>query len=201
MSHRSGLFRNGLDSDFWEMTQPFPSKEGLIQEELNSKLIFTPNECTKYSNMGFALLSLVIENVMDMPFQQAMEPLVFKKLPGTHFLVDYDDKKKDQFATGYSSPLWEGKRRSFNKHVPALAFSPATGFCGNAEDTSLFFDTFLRGEGLISRKIQQETLSRNWPVPNESDERYGLGLTFQKPEIGLVGHDGGYFGYKTYTGY
>ncbi|MBI2707542.1 MAG: beta-lactamase family protein [Proteobacteria bacterium] len=199
LSNRSGIFRDGVDSEFWELYKPFLSREQLIQEVLSSDLIFPPNECSKYSNIGFSLLGLIIENILGMPYQNAMDALILKKLKKTHILADYSDKQKREFTDGHSRPLLENKRLPL-KHAAAVALAPATGFCANAEDTSLFFETLLLGKGLLKKETQKELLSLNWPVKNTSNERYGLGLQFNKfSDMELVGHSGGYPGFATYT--
>ncbi len=199
LSNRSGIFRDGLDCEFWNLQKPFPSREQLIQEVLASDLIFGPNEQTKYSNMAYSLLGLILENVLGMSYQKAMESLVFKKLKGVKLLTDYEEAHRDRFAEGHSRTLWEGKRLTF-EHAPARGLASATGFCGNAEDTSLFFDTFLCGKGLVTKETQQEILALNWAVKNEPETRYGLGLVFDHfSDMDLVGHKGGYPGFSTYT--
>jgi len=199
LSNRSGLFRDGIDSDFWDLQRPFPSKEQLIQEVLSSDLIYAPNEYTKYSNMGFSLLGLVLENALGMPYQKVAETLILNKLKDSHLLTDYTDQQKTSFAQGHSRPFFDQKRLPF-KHMPALALAPATGFCGNAEDTSLFFETLLRGKGLLTQEMQKELLSLNWRVKNASQERYGLGLQFDKfADMELVGHNGAYPGFSSTT--
>lgn len=199
LSNRSGLFRDGRDSDFWELYKPFPSKEQFIQEILSSDLIVTPNTWSKYSNMGFSLLGFVIEYVLGMPYEKAMESLVLKKLKGTQIFPDYPEKFMAFFADGHSRPFLEGKRLPL-KHAPALTLAPATGFCANAEDTSLFFGKLLQGKGLLKQEMQQELLSLNWSMKNSSHERYGLGLHFDRFSKGdLIGHGGGYPGFSTYT--
>jgi CubicO group peptidase (beta-lactamase class C family) len=199
LSNRSGLFRDGIEADFWELQKPFLSKEQLLQEVLASDLIVTPNEWSKYSNMGFSLLGLVLENVLEMPYEKAMDALILKKLQGTQLSPDYLEQSQLSFADGHSRPLLEGKRLPL-KHAPALAMAAATGFCGSAEDTSLFFDKLLLGKGLLKPEMQQELLSLNWPMKNSTTERYGLGLQFnQRSDIELVGHSGGYPGFSTNT--
>ncbi len=199
LSNRSGIFRDGIDCEFWELRKPFLSKEQLIQEVLSSDLIFSPNEYSKYSNIGFSLLGLIIENVLGTSYQQAMNALVLKNFKETHMMTDYSDQHKGNFADGHSRPLLENKRRPF-KHAPTFAMAPATGFCANAEDTSLFFETLLLGQGLLKKETQKELLSLNWPVKNVPDERYGLGLHFSKfSDMELVGHSGAYPGFSTDT--
>ncbi len=199
LSNRSGLFRDGLDCEFWGLHKSFPSKDELLQEVLSSNLIFSPNEHTKYSNMGFSLLGLILENALKMPFQQVLDSLIFKKLKEVHLLADYEETYKGQFADGHSRALWEGKHLAL-QHAPARALAAATGVCSKAEDTSLFFNEFLLGNGLVTKAMQQEVLSLNWAVKNTPDERYGLGLLFDSfPDMELVGHSGSYPGFSTYT--
>ncbi len=199
LSNRSGLFRDGVDCEFWDLHKPFPSKDQLLQEVLSSNLIFSLNENTKYSNMGFSLLGLILENALGIPFQKVVDFLIFKKLKGARLLTDYQEAYHGKFADGHSRALWEGKRLAL-QHAPARALASATGFCGNAEDTSLFFNTFLLGKGLVTKEIQRETLSLNWAVKNTSGERYGLGLLFNSfSDMELVGHSGSYPGFSTYT--
>ncbi len=199
LSNRSGLFRDGIDCEFWELQKPFLSKEEMIQEVLATDLVYAPNMHTKYSNMGFALLGLIIENVMGMSYQKAMETLIFNQLKRPNIHTDYIEKFKDHCTEGHSRPL-PGKKGVPLIHAPARALAAATGFCANAEDTSLFFDHVLLGEGLLKTNMQQELRSLNWPVKNSSNERYGLGLKFDKyPDMQLVGHTGGYPGFATKT--
>lgn len=199
LSNRSGLFRDGIESDFWELQKPFLSKEQLLQEVLASDLIVGPNEWSKYSNIGFSLLGLVLENALGMPYQKAMDFLILQKLPKTQIFSDYSENLGLSFANGHSRPILEGKRLPF-KHAPAHAMAPATGFCANAEDTSLFFDKLLLGKGLLKKEMQQELLSLSWPVKNSPEERYGLGLAFDRlSDMTLIGHSGGYPGYSTNT--
>ena len=127
LSNRSGIFRDGVDCEFWELYKPFLSKEQLIQEVLSSDLIFSPNECSKYSNIGFSLLGLIIENVLGTSYQNAMEALVLNKLKDTTILTDYSEKQKNKFADGHSRPLLEHKRLPF-KHAATCAMASATGF-------------------------------------------------------------------------
>lgn len=174
-------------------------KEELIQETLASDLCYDPNMYTKYSNMGFSLLGLIIEKVLNRPYQKAMEELILHKLKTSHLYPDYSEKLEKQFAEGHSKPFLEKKRLPL-KHAATHAMAPATGFCGNAEETSLFFHELLLGQGFLKERMQKELRSLNWPVMNLSDIRYGLGLIFSKSlGMELVGHAGGYPGFSTNT--
>jgi len=199
LSHRAGIFRDGTDSDFWDLQKPFLSKEQLLQEIMASELIFTPNECSKYSNFGFSLLGLVIEQILQVPYAQAMDSLVIQKLKETNILPDYTDNSEKSFADGHSRPLFERQSLPL-KHSAARAMAPAAGFCANAADTNLFFHHFLVGKEFISGETQRELLTLNWPIKNSTFERYGLGLQFERlSDLEFIGHSGAYPGFSTYT--
>lgn len=198
LSHRSGIFRDGPASDFWRLYKPFPSKEQLLQEILSADLIFTPNTYTKYSNSAFSLLGLVIEKLLGSSYNEAIHTLVLKDLSGK-FFPDYLEEPELTYADGHSRGFFENIRAPL-KHAPALALTSATGFCGTAEDTSLFFESLFLGKDLLKKEMRQELISLNWPVKNLPQERYGLGVLFSPFAQGmLVGHSGGYPGFRTYT--
>ena len=199
LSNRSGIFRDGYDATFWELEKPFLSREQLLQGVLAAELIYEPNTETKYSNIGFSLLGVILENIVGSSYQEAMNNLVLKDLNTASLFPDYDKNIAAPFADGHSRYSFEGKRLPL-KHAPAQALAPAAGFCANAESTSLFFHELLLGERLVSRATQRELLSLNWPVKNSSNHRYGLGVQSEEAAgFKFIGHSGGYPGFITET--
>ncbi|MBY0502193.1 MAG: beta-lactamase family protein [Alphaproteobacteria bacterium] len=199
LSNRSGLFRDGIDCTFWDLFKPFLSKEQFLQEVLASDLIYPPNTYSKYSNIGFSLLGLILENVLCMPYENVIDKLILKKLKNAQIFPDFSEVLRPLFADGHSRPFLKGQRLPI-QHFETLSMAPATGFVANAEDTSFFFDKLLLGQGLITKEMQQELLSLNWPVMNSSQERYGLGLGFNKlSNCDVIGHAGSYPGFSTLT--
>ncbi|MDF2572888.1 MAG: pbpE [Sporomusa sp.] len=198
LTHRSGLFSNGSDGCYWALERPFPGEEELIAEVLQTNLVYAPNTETKYSNIGFALLGLVLQAAAGLSYKELVHKLTLDKLQKQSFLVDYV-AGNTQFADGHSKKLYSGQRKIF-RHVPANAMAPATGLCGNAEGASLFLHAMCFGDELLPLGIRRDLLSLKWPVKNVADSSYGLGLAF-KTFRGktYVGHSGSYPGFSSQT--
>lgn len=73
LRHQGGFTARGGDPVF----TPYPSLEGLLQKQLRRPLVFEPGSWQEYSNFGFLLLSLIIEQVSGMPYEQFMQEEVF----------------------------------------------------------------------------------------------------------------------------
>jgi D-alanyl-D-alanine carboxypeptidase len=200
VSHRSGIFRDGVDSCFWTLQKPFLNKEQIITEILSAKLVFAPDKQVKYSNIGFSLLGLVIEQVTGLSFADAMRDLVFKKLKTKSLSSDYKPNKMTSYADGHLLRVLDRDHQPL-KHAATFDMAPATGFCGNAEDVSLFFYEYLHGTALISKKSQKELKATWWPVIGAGDKaQYGLGISLTNLKgYDLVGHGGAYPGFVTQT--
>lgn len=197
LTHRSGIFRDGIDAIFWELQKPFLSREELLQETLSTPLIYEPNTETKYSNIGFGLLGIILENLMQMPYAAIVQEMILSKLPDCKIQPDYSGKEA-KFADGHTRAYFNGQRRVM-KHAAAQSLAAATGFCANAEGASLFFHELLLGKKLLTERAQRELLSLSWYMKNSKTERYGLGLQFDGEDLQLVGHSGAYPGFITQT--
>ncbi len=199
LSNRSGIFRDGVDCEFWRLQKPFLNKKRLLDEVLSTDLIYEPNTHTKYSNIGHSLLGLIIEQVTGQSYADALNDLVLRKLKTKNLLPDYRTDTKHSFADGHSRPYNNQPRQTF-KHAAAAAMASATGFCGTAGDTSLFLYQFLYGTQLISKASQKELMNLLWPIQNSKTETYGLGLDVENDKDSVyMGHGGGYPGYTTQT--
>lgn len=199
LSHRAGLFRDGINSGYWQYDNAFPSRQRLIEETMSANLIYDPNTVTKYSNFGSALLGEIIAQVTGQPYSQFIENNIIAKCGKVRIYPDYPLNKQLPFADGHTRPLFNGARKPL-VHPPANALDSATGFCADAESISLFGHEFLLGNKLLSPATQRDIKFLNWPIFNSQNERYGLGVmsnTFN--DMNLVGHAGGYLGFASQT--
>lgn len=199
LSHRSGIFRDGMNSHFWDLFSPFPTKKELIEKIDASASIFPPHQQVKYSNIGYGLLGVILETILDMPYKKALQNLVLRHIEGD-FHVDYDTSLYPQMSYGHS-PLYPDHVHYPLKHVSAKALAPAAGLCAHAADTNLFFDRLLVSKDLFSDSLHNKQQTMKWSARNAPNDQYGLGLLFSSFSEGqLVGHRGGYPGFSTYTG-
>jgi CubicO group peptidase (beta-lactamase class C family) len=64
-----------------------PDAETLVQKQLARRLGFEPGTWQDYSNFGYLLLSLIIEEVSGMPYEEYMQEHVFKPAGCTGFSI------------------------------------------------------------------------------------------------------------------
>ncbi len=201
LSHGAGVIRDGLDSDFWSLGRPFPNKEQFKKEVLDADLIINNNTHMKYSNIGYSLLGLIIEQVSGMPYNDYVLSNIVKPLGLENTGPEINSTIKNRIVTGYS-------RRDKNKtrlpitNIYTDAMSSATGFYSTSEDICKYFSAQMVGSGKLindeSKKIMQKV---EWRVKNNSaKEKYGLGFhIYPLGKHELFGHGGGFPGQITST--
>jgi CubicO group peptidase (beta-lactamase class C family) len=99
LTHQSGLNR---EYDFKDNTiiDSVPSIENAL---LIAKFIHEPNTVYSYSNIGFGILQLVIEEVTDSSFNSYVENKVMKPLGMEKSTFVYQDSLKHKLATFYNT--------------------------------------------------------------------------------------------------
>ena len=73
LRHQAGFTSRGGDPVF----SPYPSREELLKKQLSRSLYYEPGTTQEYSNFGFLLLSLIIEKVSGLPYEDFMQQEVF----------------------------------------------------------------------------------------------------------------------------
>lgn len=200
VSNRTGLSRDGDDSSFWEMERPFLTRGQLRNTVLGADLVYEPNTVTKYSNIGFGLLGLVIEAATQRSYDEVINELIFKKMPGAVLVTDYGRGGAGiHYADGHSRRFYSGRRRIF-RHAPTDALAAATGFCGNMESTTRFASDLFFTDKFLPRAQRRDLHSLRWPVMNTQSEYYGMGVQFNITMGNTyIGHAGGYPGFTSQT--
>jgi len=73
LRHQAGFTSRGGDPVF----SPYTSLDALLQKQLGRRLAYEPGTTQEYSNLGFLLLSLIIEEVSGQSYEQFMQEEVF----------------------------------------------------------------------------------------------------------------------------
>jgi len=200
LSHAGGLLRDGREADFWQLRGPFPDRAAL-EDVVGAGLVVTPpNERFKYSNLGYALLGLVIESVSGASYADYVTAEVVDRLGLDHTGPEYDPSRASEYAVGYSSLAYAEDRVAI-EHVDTGAMAAATGFFSTAEDVCRYAAAHFWGDDRLlgdpAKRIMQHQW---WPVDGEADGGYGLGFSLVGcGDRRLVGHGGGYPGHITRT--
>ncbi len=203
LSHRAGLIRDGVRSDFWQLDGEFPDAASVLGLVRRHGKVLAPEEFFKYTNVGFSLVGQILESVAHAGYHELMIDEVCRPLGLTRTLPEYDPARADEFASGHGRAKAPSPAREVLRPIQTGAMAAATGFCSTAEDLTIFGGVHVMGgdDGLIgdaSRRRMQHPLSRIERA--DGTGYYGLGT--QIADVGgrrVVGHSGGFPGYITRT--
>lgn len=200
MSHGAGVIRDGLRSNFWELERPFPNKEQLVEEILESELVIDNNTKLKYSNYGFSVLGLLIEEVSGKSYNQYVTDNIVKILGLKNTGPDYVPVIEDKLSIGYTREI--NKKRLSIENVPTNAMASATGFYSTAADMCTYFTAQIVGSGKLlddeSKKEMQRTHWRAHQPGMNNKEDYCLGIErVYLNKRTTISHGGGFPGFIT----
>ncbi len=163
LEHQSGIQRDGTAADFWQLEYPFPDRETLIAEIIAHGTIAERNEYFRYSNVGYSLLGLAIENASGLSYAEYCRLRIVEPLGLTRTGAEYDPARAGEYAAGHTGLLLGETERLVIEHVDTRAMASATGFYSTAEDLTVYGAAhWIGAEGLHSddsRPIKQRTAS------------------------------------------
>lgn len=196
LSHTGGVIRDGDNADWWELGKEFPNREELLTLASTLGHVFDPNTEFKYSNIGFSLLGVIIENASGSSYREYVSEHIVEKLGLKDTGPDLNMDRLDDYATGYSSRAHGAKRIPID-HIDTFEESAATGFYSTAEELTDYFQAHLLGDTRLMSDASKRAMQLK---VGEADDKvwYGLGLVIE--EIGgrpYFGHSGGYPGHIT----
>jgi len=196
LSHSSGLIREGYthqwDNDQFATKQEIKRfvKKGLLSKSRKGRF--------KYSNLGFAVLGLLIEQVSGQSYANFTRKTIINPLGFQFTDAQLTKNIREHLATGYGR-LIPGRPREVFKHVETNGMEAATGFSSNIVELCRFvIAENIGGKGLLPDEIKQKMFNAKVSI-NEQDD-YGLGYSIRHSgSKKLVGHGGGFPGHTTQT--
>lgn len=201
LGHTAGLTRDGADGDQWQLRRPFHD-EASLREVLRDAVVTGPDVRFKYSNIGYALLGLVVAAATGRPWADVVRAQVVEPLGLSSTAPDLasGDPLADRVATGYTS-LAYAEHRVPVAQVGTGAMAAATGFCSTAGDLVRYVSAHAEGDDRLLGETSRRRMQHDWwDVDGADGEAYGLGLGLST--VGgrrLVGHGGGWPGHITRT--
>jgi D-alanyl-D-alanine carboxypeptidase len=199
-SHSAGLLRDGIDATQWSLQRAFLSEKAL-RDDLAQPPTLDANTRFKYSNHGYGLLGLAIEQITGESYVDwmAREIVAASGLEET----SPDAPVRAKVAAGHSAKQPLGKRVAIDVGMSTHALASATGFVSTAADLARFFASLApdaRGSAL-SAASRREMTRRQWRSEHDSTGRwYGLGMVAGTTGAwDHVGHSGGFPGVITRT--
>lgn len=199
LSHSAGIIRDGMEANYWQYALPFPDRNELQRLVLSSRLVFDTNIRMKYSNIGYALLGLVIEAASGHSYSDFVERNIISPLGLRSTGVEFNEQMIPRAVTGYTRPDFDRARAPLPP-VDTRALAPATGFYSTVGDMLRFLSAHMAGSGLLlSDESKKEMQKAQWEVPlTQGRKHYGLG--FMINTVGdrrVIGHSGGFPGQLT----
>ncbi|UED88426.1 beta-lactamase family protein [Streptomyces profundus] len=162
---------------------------------------FPPGTGWGYSNAGYVLLTLIIEEITDRPWHEEVADRILDPLGMDHtYLPDGTPTIREPHANSYEV-FPSGERVD----VTSVIVPDPGGYVSTTEDVNRFFQALLGGELLSGARLAEmretvpvdEEMRTFWPGGG-----YGLGLVNRPLSCGghYWGHEGGESGYITLNG-
>ncbi|MQA79014.1 MAG: serine hydrolase [Streptosporangiales bacterium] len=197
LAHGGGVTRDGDDADHWQLDRPFPDEAGLRAVVERDGSVLPANTRFKYSNIGYALLGLVVESASGRSYNDYVRAKIVDRLDLTDTAPELDPARAGDLATGYSALSYADTRVPID-HVDTRAMSAATGFTSTARDLCRYLSAHVLGATRLLTDGSKRLMQRDeWEV-KEGETWYGLGLSVSRTgDRRMVGHGGGYPGHAT----
>jgi D-alanyl-D-alanine carboxypeptidase len=203
LSHGAGVVRDGADSGQFSDRRPFLSRAELLAE-LSIKQPFAPGVQLKYSNHGYGLLGLMIEEVSGTEYPAWITRHVIDAA-GLHETVpDMPQlRKKAPMANGHSAEFPFGQRLIVPGDNVCHAIAPAGGFVSTASDVARFFAQLAPESkvSILSAASRRHMMQRRWRDNCSTQESYyGYGTMMSGPGAKeWYGHTGSLQGFVSRT--
>ena len=185
------------DADYWVLEQPFPHAQAVVDVTAERGSVEGTDERFGYSNIGYALLGLVIETVTGASFAGHVQREVLDRLAVERTTPDVSpDPDAGLLASGHAALLpGQSQRRVLPATAATGAMAPAVGLVSTAQDMTSFAAASWTSPGLLSTAGQR--LQREPVLGARDDQGHGYGLGVELDTIRgreLVGHAGAWPG-------
>lgn len=169
--------------------------------------LFEPNERMEYSNTGYVMLALIIEEVSGLSFAEYMKVNIFLPVGMQNtevFCQRLTEQAMDNYAYGYVFDVYTGKHVLPDEFPETDFVVYLDGIVGDGAIHSTVEDLYLLDRALRNGTLINETLLKEAYSPVfprlESPFKYGFGwiLENEKKKGRAVWHSGGWPGYATY---
>ena len=202
LTHTAGLPRESIHPAWTDFE--FPEVEALRETVSDQETTYATETKWKYSNLGFTLAGMVAEAAAGDSFADLVTDGILKPLGMDSTSVGpVPAEQRDRLATGYGRRMPDGPREVF-PFVDARSFDPATGLSSTVPDMLRFLSWQMRvrdrrSEEVLASNTLLEMQRVHW-LHTSWNSGWGLGFSVRHTEDrDLIGHGGGYPGYRTQT--
>ncbi|MEU6858374.1 serine hydrolase domain-containing protein [Glycomyces sp. NPDC046736] len=205
LQHTSGLHDDlpgfADHDDYLERRYDAYTPEEIVARAMAHQPDFAPGTGWGYSNTGYVLLDMIIEEATGRPWHQAIEERILEPLGMDRtYLPGEDPSLRDPHANSYE--VYPGGERL---DVTEVIIPDPGGYVSTTADVNRFFQALLGGELLPAAMLAEmqdtvpvgEDMQAFWP-----GGAYGLGLVERPLSCGgsYWSHEGGESGYINLNG-
>ena len=190
LTHTAGL------GNFWDehaklAKERFKSVSDYLPLFVNQSLLYTPGTSFVYSNSGYMVLGLILEQVTGQSYFDYVKEHIYKPAGMTNTDAYELDYVVPNLATGYTRSIERPGQWMNNSYVNVVKGGPAGGSFSTADDLLSFANALMQFK-LLSREKTADLTAGKVPYGNR---RYAYGFT---EEIAnghrIIGHGGGHIG-------
>ena len=193
LSHRSGIPDDWADPAFLDLIVQDPERRWRPEETVqyvkeHCPARFAPGSGFLYSDVGYNLLGLIIENVTGHPLHQVQRDLLFEPLGMRHTYRPSHESARPGIPGRGPSKRYLGDLECSAMPAVLTADWAGGGLVSTVEDLNRFLRAFVRGEIFADPKSRDRMLA--WQNSGPYHE-YGLGISRVNFErSGQPGHAG-----------
>jgi len=204
LSHSSGLPRD-TDHAYWSGPEhAFPTENELFDSISKLTTLRAVGRDIGYSNIGYALLGLIIEKSSGMTYKEYVESNLFEPLNMSDSVVEMQSSTYGkQHAIGYTAQGRNGQRTRANFYQ-TKAMQGASGISTTVDDLAKFFKWQFRLLGTSKTELMKaSTLNSMYDTQasttrNEYDRGFGYEISTDKQGNQWIMHGGTCPGYVNY---
>jgi CubicO group peptidase (beta-lactamase class C family) len=193
LTHTSGIPNFLSFPIFNDISKKKNTPEEIVSVFKDSTLQFTPGEKFNYSNSGYTLLGLIIENVTGKTFEQNLHELIFTPLKMSNSGYDHFETILKNRSTGYER---DGENFRNSNYIDMSIPYAAGSIYSTVEDMYLW-DQALYTNKLLTDKSKDLMFSSHVPV---GPWHYGYGWIIKEnsnDNLRILEHNGGINGFNT----
>ena len=195
ISHTSGLYDFTSDPDFISQTITGPAD--IVRFALNHDMVGAPGQHYEYSNTGFILLGMAIENVLGQP----LHAIIRRRLLEPYGLQDTYLEGQEALDGGHVDGHVMGVESGIVYPDFDMNWSWAAGaMVSNGADQCHWARALIRptpGESSPVSADSRASMQTAQPTTDDGPAPYGLGLMlYHRADRPVIGHTGSTMGFK-----
>jgi CubicO group peptidase (beta-lactamase class C family) len=190
LTHTSGIPNYTSFPDYWDNMGKATTPKELIKLFAEAPLEFETGERFSYSNSGYAILGVIIEEITGKPYDKVLQEKILLPLKMNHTGLQYNTHILKNSATGYDK---NGTSFITSKFIDMSVAYSAGGMYSTVEDLYIWNEA-LYSEKLLTNQSKELMFTKHIPA---WDQHYGYGFNISERPIGntkdlitTIDHDG-----------